>query len=114
MKSLLGHYPVYQSARFRIGQVIVHKLFGYRGVIIDMDPVFMLSEDWYNQMAASHPPKECPWYHVLVHNASHKTYVSEVNLGIEAAPDQINHPMLGRYFSRYIKGYYIDVANAWM
>ncbi len=28
------------SAAFRIGQLVHHRLFDYRGVVIDVDPVF--------------------------------------------------------------------------
>ena len=56
-------------AQFRPGQLIHHKLFDYRGVVVDVDPIFQGSEEWYQQMAQSRPPKAKPWYHVLVHNA---------------------------------------------
>ncbi|OUS11312.1 DNA-binding protein, partial [Gammaproteobacteria bacterium 53_120_T64] len=58
-----------ELAKFTIGQLVQHRLFAYRGVIYEVDPVFMLSEQWYQQMATSCPPKEEPWYHVLVDNA---------------------------------------------
>ena len=60
-----------ESSKFTIGQLIQHRLFGYRGVIYEVDPVFMLSEQWYQQMAKSCPPRDEPWYHVLVDNAIH-------------------------------------------
>jgi heat shock protein HspQ len=61
-------------ARFRVGQPIHHKRFDYRGVIVDVDPVFCGSEKWYEVIATSRPPKDRPWYHVLVHGAPHRTY----------------------------------------
>ena len=89
------------SARFHVGQIIEHQLFGYRGVVFDVDPVFDGSEQWYDEMAKSRPPKDAPWYHVLVHDASHTTYVAERNLIAAPDPAQIDHPMLGDYFSLY-------------
>jgi len=69
-----------QKAKFTIGQIIHHKLFDYRGVIVDVDFRFLGSDEWYEQVARSHPPKDRPWYHVLVDNAVHQTYVAEQNL----------------------------------
>ena len=78
-----------QEARFRVGQPIHHRLFDYRGVVIDVDPTFQGSEERYEVMARSRPPKDKPWYHVLVHDAGHRTYVAERNL----EPDLSGAPM---------------------
>jgi heat shock protein HspQ len=70
----MGHVVQLQAtgeARLQVGQVVRHRLFDYRGVIYDVDPVFSLSEEWYEQMARSRPPKDQPWYHVLVDDDSH-------------------------------------------
>lgn len=89
------------STKFYIGQVIQHKQFDYRGVVYDVDSQFSLSEEWYSMMAISKPPKDQPWYHVLVDNGGHTTYVAERNLQPSKQSSQISHPQLGRYFSRY-------------
>jgi len=60
---------------FFIGQCVHHKKFDYRGVIVDVDAGFSGTEDWYQQVALSRPPKNKPWYHVLVHNSNRMTYV---------------------------------------
>ena len=54
---------------YKIGQLIKHKLFNYRGVILKVDDSFKSTEEWYNHVAKSKPPKDKPWYTVLVHNA---------------------------------------------
>lgn len=95
-----------KQAKFSVGQVIEHELFGYRGVIIDVDPQFLLSEDWYQMMAKSRPPKDSPWYRVLVHNANHETYVAERNLKAEQDAEPINHPEIDDYFSQFKAGKY--------
>ncbi len=46
------------EARFRVGQLVHHALFSYRGVIYDADPVFMGSEAWYEANARSRPPRD--------------------------------------------------------
>ena len=87
-----------QSAKFSVGQLVIHRLFDYRGVIYDADPDFRGSEEWYETMARSRPPKDEPWYHVLVHDATHTTYVAERNLDADDSGDPIRHPLIDDYF----------------
>lgn len=70
------------KAKFCIGQLICHKLFDYRGIILGVDMEFKQSDEWYGQMVRSKPkpPKDKPWYHVLVHQRGSQTYVAEQNL----------------------------------
>lgn len=94
------------ETQFTIGQIIHHRLFDYRGVIIDIDPQFMGSDEWYEQVAKSRPPKDKPWYHVLVDGASHETYVAERHLEDDTAQTPISHPLLGRFFQSFEQGKY--------
>ena len=94
-------------ARFRVGQMIHHKLFDYRGVIFDADVSFQGSDAWYEAMARSRPPKDEPWYHVLVHDAEHTTYVAERNLEPDLTGEPINHPALGQLFEELRDGLYV-------
>ena len=95
-----------QHARFHVGQPVHHRRFDYRGVIIDIDPVFQGTEAWYEQMARSRPPKDRPWYHVLVHDAAHRTYVAERHLEPDLSGAEINHPELSLFFDRFENGLY--------
>jgi heat shock protein HspQ len=95
------------SAKFTVGQLIQHKLFNYRGVIVDVDPNFQGSEEWYNQIALTRPPKNAPWYRVLVHNAVHETYVAERNLEPDDLIEPINHPLVDEFFETFENGHYI-------
>jgi heat shock protein HspQ len=97
---------VNDTALFFVGQCIKHKLFGYEGVIIDVDPFFMLSDEWYELMAKSLPPKDRPWYRILVHNSSHETYVAEQNLDKLEKRGEVNHPDIELYFDSYADGVY--------
>ncbi len=94
-------------AKFGIGQIIDHKRFAYRGVVFDVDPIFQLTDEWYEEVAKSRPPKDEPWYHVMVHGSDQVTYVAEQNL--EPASDEapIHHPMLGEYFADFREGTYV-------
>jgi heat shock protein HspQ len=99
-------------ARFHIGQLVHHKLFDYRGVIADADATFQGSEDWYETMAKTKPPKDKPWYHVLVHDASHMTYVTERNLEPDLSGEPVVHPALQLYFDELRDGLYIQTRAA--
>ena len=99
------------NCKFSVGQLIHHLLFDYRGVIVDIDPEFQSSEDWYQQMARSKPPKDKPWYHILVHNAEHMTYVAERNLEAETSDDAIDNPMVERFFQKFEKGKYERIMS---
>lgn len=96
--------------QFRIGQVIRHKLFHYRGVIYGADQEFRGSMEWYETVAKSRPPKDKPWYKVLVHNDKHTTYVAERNLEIEDSGKPVRHPQLLLYFNGFNKGVYSTVS----
>ena len=52
------------KAKYVIGQQIRHKLFEYRGLIVAVDLEFKSTDEWYETMAKSRPPKDEPWYHV--------------------------------------------------
>ena len=95
-----------KQARFAIGQCVYHRLFDYRGVVVDVDPVFTGSDAWYEQVARSRPPKNEPWYRVLVHDANYETYVAERNLIEDATLEPVNHPMLGDFFAGFNQGFY--------
>ena len=87
---------------YYIGQIVEHRLFRYRGVVYDVDPSFMLTEEWYDTVALSRPPKDRPWYHVLVDGAGHTTYVAERNLRASENDDTpIRHPLVDVYFGRF-------------
>ena len=89
------------KAKCKIGQIIRHRLFNYVGVVFDIDPFFQGTEEWYKQVAISNPPKNKPWYHVLVHVAEHSTYVAEQNLNLEKNPKEIQHPLVNSFFTKF-------------
>ena len=43
-------------SQFFVGQIVEHTVFGYRGVIFEIDAEFGLSEQWYEEVARSRPP----------------------------------------------------------
>ncbi len=93
-------------ANFAPGQLIQHLRFGYRGVIMDVDPTFQLSDEWYEEVARSRPPRDKPWYHVLVHDSDAITYVAERHLAADPRPEPIRHPVLAQFFDDFRDGRY--------
>ena len=96
-------------ARFGIGDVVRHKLFDFRGVIFDVDPVFTNSEEWYDSIPeALRPSKEQPFYHLLAENAeaSYVAYVSQQNLVADDSDEPVEHPAIETMFERLEDGGY--------
>jgi len=89
------------TAKFHIGQVVHHLRFDYVGVIFDIDPVFSGTEEWYERVARSRPPKDKPWCHVLVDGADHTTYVAERHLEAAAPPRPIEHVLVDHLFGGF-------------
>jgi heat shock protein HspQ len=93
--------------QFSVGDVVRHSLFDYRGVIVEVDPHFQGTEEWYEGGARSRPPKHSPWYHVLPHGAQHQTYVVERNLEADESGLAVQHPLVEHYFTNFADGRYV-------
>src|ERR1700755_1626961 len=96
-------------ARFGIGDVVRHKLFDFRGVIFDVDPVFANSEEWYESIPeALRPSKDQPFYHLLAENAesSYTAYVSQQKLVRDDSDEPVDHPAISGMFDRVDGGGY--------
>jgi heat shock protein HspQ len=101
--------PPIVHARFSIGDVVKHRVFGFRGVIFDIDPVFANSEEWYESIPAElRPDKEQPFYHLLAENgeASYVAYVSQQNLVTDDSEEPVDHPAIADMFGPYANGKY--------
>jgi heat shock protein HspQ len=108
MKTEFPKFDQGEYALFGVGQLVYHKLFGYRGVVVDVDPIFSSSEEWYETMAAkTRPPRNNPWYHVLVHGGGYETYVAERNLEADDLPEPVEHSLVASYFQAFEEGRYI-------
>ena len=94
----------YHTAKFSIGQVVKHRLFPFRGVIYDVDPVFDNSEEWWLAIPEDiRPAKEQPYYHLLAENdeTEYMAYVSEQNLLPDITGNPVRHPQVFDYFDRF-------------
>jgi heat shock protein HspQ len=97
-------------AKFRIGQVVKHRLYPFRGVIFDVDPVFSHSEAWLAAIPeAVRPHRDQPFYHLLAENAEscYIAYVSEQNLLPDTSGRPVRHPQVGRLFGAFAGDHYL-------
>ena len=92
------------KSRFGIGDVVRHRMFDFRGVIFDIDPVFANSEEWYQSIPEEiRPSREQPFYHLLAENddSSYVAYVSQQNLIADALAGSIDHPQIAQLFEQF-------------
>ena len=99
------------SAKFFVGQLVHHKRFGYRGVVFDVDATFQGTDEWYERMAPSCPPKAARWYYVLVDEADHTTYVAEPDLDPDILGVPVEHPLVDLFFERFERGRHTRTIN---
>ena len=101
--------PRQTRARFGIGDVVRHRLFGFRGVVFDIDPVFANSEEWYQSIPEDiRPRRDQPFYHLLAENdqSYYVAYVSEQNLLPDESGEPVGHPDLPDLFGDFEDGRY--------
>lgn len=94
------------GTRFQSGQVILHRKFGYRGVIVSVDESFQGSDEWYEEVALSRPSKHRPWYHVLVDDTNYETYVAEGHLIADPSEEPVSHPLVPVFWDEFESGRY--------
>jgi heat shock protein HspQ len=101
--------PAISHARFTIGDVVRHRIFDFRGVIFDVDPVFANSEEWYQAIPEDiRPRKDQPFYHLLAENGetSYTAYVSQQNLVTDESEEPVDHPAISGLFEPFAEGRY--------
>ncbi len=101
--------PPVAHARFGIGAVVRHRLFDFRGVVFDVDPVFANTEEWYQAIPADlRPAKDQPFYHLLAENAesTYTAYVSQQNLVADHSEEPVDHPAIAGLFEGFNDGRY--------
>ena len=102
--------PPIAHAHFSIGDVVRHRIFDFRGVIFDVDPVFANTEEWYEAIPEEiRPRKDQPFYHLLAENgeSSYVAYVSQQNLEADEQGGPVDHPALSGIFTGFEDGRYL-------
>jgi heat shock protein HspQ len=96
-------------AKYAIGQVVRHRIYPFRGVIFDVDPVFSNTEEyWLSIPEHIRPHKNQPFYHLLAENeeSSYVAYVSQQNLLPDADGGPVEHPNVAELFEDFRNGRY--------
>ena len=99
-----------RRAKFKIGQVVRHRIYPFRGVIFDVDPTYNNTEEWYESIPEEiRPRKDQPFYHLLAENESgpYVAYVSEQNLLNDDSGEPVRHPSIPDYFGDLQDGCYV-------
>ena len=98
-----------RTAKYTLGQVVRHRVFPFRGVVFDVDPVFNNTEEWYQAIPADvRPSKDQPFYHLFAENAESEyiAYVSEQNLLPDTSEEPLRHPQVAEVFEQDDGGSY--------
>ncbi|MBK8158981.1 MAG: heat shock protein HspQ [Rhodospirillaceae bacterium] len=98
-----------RTARFNIGDIVKHRVYPFRGVVFDVDPVFANTDEWLQSIPAElRPHREQPFYHLLAENAetTYVAYVSEQNLLPDDSGQPCRHPLLRDMFEKPAAGAY--------
>ena len=100
---------VYKDPLFNIGDIVKHRIYPFRGVIVDVDPEFSNTEEWYQSIPAEiRPSREQPYYHLMAENTEtfYTAYVSQQNLVGDGENGPLEHPDLEEIFSGMDHGKY--------
>jgi heat shock protein HspQ len=98
-----------RQAKYRIGQVVRHRIHPFRGVIFDVDPEFSNTDEWWESIPEDHRPhKDQPFYHLLAENETsyYHAYVSEQNLLPDETGEPVDHPQVHELFGDLDGGQY--------
>ncbi|MEM8750831.1 MAG: heat shock protein HspQ [Pseudomonadota bacterium] len=103
-----------RTAKFQIGQVVKHRIYPFRGIIFDVDPVFDNTDEWYDAIPAEvRPSKDQPYYHLFAENedTEYVAYVSEQNLLEDDTGTPLRHPQIDEMFRRDGTGNYVSKSK---
>ena len=104
--------PDSSKPRFRPGQLVKHRRYNYRGVIVALDESCQADDDWY-LANRSQPDRDQPWYHVLVHDSNQVTYAAQTSLEEDDSRAEISHPLVPHFFSDFGNGEYLRNDTPW-
>ena len=104
-----------RSTQFTIGQVVRHRHYPFRGVIIDVDPEYNSTEEWWQSIPEDQrPAKNQPFYHLLAENESnaYHAYVSEQNLLQDESGEPLQNPEVSEVFGDFLGDHY-ELPNSY-
>ncbi len=92
--------PVPPTQEFQPGDLVQHRRYGYRGVIVQCDDCCQASDAWYRKNQTQ-PARSQPWYHVLVDSQALTTYAAQTSLKPDDCFHPITHPLVEVFFSEF-------------
>lgn len=99
--------------RFEVGDLVRHRRYGYRGVVVELDIECQAPESWY-QSNRTQPLRQQPWYHVLVHGSATATYAAQDNLESDDSDEPVDHPLVELYFEPLVGEQYVRNDQPWV
>ncbi len=103
---------VENDPHFVPGELVQHKRYGYRAVVVAVDPYCRAGEVWY-QSNQTQPSRNQPWYYLLVHDSETTTYAAQGNLESDMLEEPIVHPLLEMFFGDFDDGRYERNERPW-
>lgn len=101
------------KALYKVGQLVKHKSYGYRGVIVSVDLSCQAPQEWYLSNRTQ-PKRNQPWYHVFVSNSGGQvTYPAQTSLIPDESFQSIEHPLISYFFDRFVEGHYVRNQQEW-
>jgi len=89
--------------------VVRHRIYPFRGVVFDVDPIFSNTEEWWEAIPEDvRPKKDQPFYHLFAENSETEyiAYVSEQNLLPDDTGEPVRHPQVAEVFDDLEDGIY--------
>ena len=97
---------------FQVGQLVRHKRYGYRGVVVARDDQCRASEDWYERNKTQ-PERDQPWYHVLADGSDQAFYPAETSLEADDSEEAVQNPYVTEFFLDFQNGVYVRNDRPW-
>lgn len=97
---------------YKVGQLVRHLKYGYRGVIVEADAECRASDDWY-ESNKTQPDKLQPWYHIIVSESDTTTYAAQSSICPDESLQPIQHNLTSYFFLRFEDGHYLRNERRW-
>jgi len=97
---------------FVAGDLVKHRRYGYRGVVVHRDDRCLASNVWY-QKNQTQPDRDQPWYYVLVDESDQTTYAAQSSLTTDDQGTCVMHPWVNLYFDGFHGGKYHRNEKPW-
>ena len=100
------------APHFQIGQLVRHKRYGYRGVVVSVDESCDAEDEWY-AANRTQPDRDQPWYHVLADGSDEVYYPAESSLEADGSDDAVDNPHVTEFFGEFLDGVYVRNDRPW-